>query len=52
MLQLTHHGADDPHLALATFLQALGPRLKERAAPQRCDGWKAQGSTQTGITDL
>lgn len=35
MNELSHHGADDAHLALTTLLQTLRPRLKELTAPQR-----------------
>ncbi|MDT4955969.1 MAG: hypothetical protein QOJ02_4107, partial [Acidobacteriota bacterium] len=40
MNQLSHDGTDDTHLALAAFLQALRPGLKERTASEGRDGWK------------
>ena len=38
MRELTHHRADDTHLALAALLQALRPGLKVGAASEGRDG--------------
>jgi hypothetical protein len=52
MHQLSHHGTDDTHLALAALLQALGPCLKEGTASEGRDGWKVERTSEPSITDL
>ena len=52
MDELPHHGADDTHLALAALLQARGPSLKERTAPQRSHRREVESFAQPSVTDL
>jgi hypothetical protein len=52
MDELTHHGTDDTHLALASLAQAFSPLLEERAAPESCDGREVERTPEPSIADL